>query len=93
MCFGLKPSAGHAAWWTREARGKRAALILKACDIEEFEVLRPAIAAQTAVLDDIGIKAERVPLRGASRYQGNGADGEGFATLDRWARRWPTPCS
>ena len=55
---------------------------------------------------DIGIHAERVPLSGAFRYQGNGADidvyvrgkaeaplvaevkaranGEGFATLERW---------
>ena len=55
---------------------------------------------------DIGIHAERVPLSGAVRYQGNGADidvyvrgkaeaplvaevkaranGEGFATLERW---------
>jgi Holliday junction resolvase len=54
----------------------------------------------------LGIHAERVPLSGAVRYQGNGADvdiypfgrdaaplvgevkaranGEGFATLDRW---------
>lgn len=54
----------------------------------------------------LGIHAERVPLSGASRYRGNGADvdiypfgkdvgplvtevkgranGEGFATLERW---------
>jgi Holliday junction resolvase len=55
---------------------------------------------------ELGVKAERVPLSGAARYQGNGADidvyafgpdgaplvaevkaranGEGFATLERW---------
>ena len=54
----------------------------------------------------LGVHAERVPLSGATRYQGNGADvdvypfgpdsaplvcevkaranGEGFATLERW---------
>ncbi len=55
---------------------------------------------------DMGVKAERVPLSGASHYRGNGADvdvyalgpdaapmvsevkaranGEGFATIERW---------